>query len=99
MSRGVPVRARNIGGLPEAKMGVDYLLPVNPVTHYEPALDSKMVPKALVPAQDIEPWRAALTALVTDRDLYERNAVQSREVALDYLEHLNVSKFEALIET
>jgi surfactin synthase thioesterase subunit/glycosyltransferase involved in cell wall biosynthesis len=99
MSRGVPVMASNIGGIPEAKMGVDYLLPVNPVTHYEPALDSKMVPKALVPPQDIGPWRAALTALVTDRELYERNAAQSRQVALDYLEHLNVLKFEGLLET
>jgi surfactin synthase thioesterase subunit/glycosyltransferase involved in cell wall biosynthesis len=99
MSRGVPVIASNIGGIPEAKMGVDYLLPVNPVTHYEPSLDSKLVPEALVPQQNIEPWRAALTALVTDRDLYERNAAQSREVALDYLEHLNVLKFEGLLET
>ena len=97
MSRGVPVIASNIGGIPEAKMGVDYLLPVNPITRYEPALDSKMVPKALVPAQDIEPWRAALTALVTDRALYEENARQSREVALDYLEHLNVLPFETLL--
>ncbi len=97
MSRGVPVMASNIGGIPEAKMGVDYLLPVNPVTHYEPALDSKMVPKARVPAQDVEPWRKVLNALVTDRALYEQNAGQSREAALAYLESLNVLKFEALL--
>ncbi len=90
MSRGVPVMASDIGGLPEAKMGVDYLLPVNPVTHYQPSLDSRMVPKALVPPQDIEPWRKALAALVSDRALYEENSRQSRAAATDYLEHLNV---------
>lgn len=99
MSRGVPVMASDIGGLPEAKMGVDYLLPVNPVTHYQPSLDSRMVPLATVPPQHIEPWQKALTVLVTDRAHYEENSRQSREAALDYLEHLNVLKFEALLQS
>jgi surfactin synthase thioesterase subunit/glycosyltransferase involved in cell wall biosynthesis len=98
MSRGVPVMASDVGGLHEAKMGVDYLLPVNPVTHYKPTLDSRMVPMAETPPQDIGPWRAALTSLLTDRPHYESIARQSREAALDYLEHLNVGKFEALLE-
>jgi surfactin synthase thioesterase subunit/glycosyltransferase involved in cell wall biosynthesis len=98
MSRGVPVMASDVGGLHEAKMGVDYLLPVNPVTHYEPSLDSRMVPMALTPPQDIGPWHAALTRLLTDRPHYEEIAQQSREAALDYLEHLNVLRFEALLE-
>ena len=29
--RGVPVMAANVGGIPEAKMGVPYLLPVRPI--------------------------------------------------------------------
>jgi surfactin synthase thioesterase subunit/glycosyltransferase involved in cell wall biosynthesis len=99
MSRGIPVIASDLGGLPEAKMGVGYLLPVNPVTGYAPSLDSKMVPSALVPQQDIEPWRKALAALTTDRALYEENARQSRAAAMDYLEHLNVLPFEALLES
>jgi surfactin synthase thioesterase subunit/glycosyltransferase involved in cell wall biosynthesis len=98
MSRAVPVIASNIGGLPEAKMGVDYLVPVRPVERYEPTLNSKMVPVAAVPKQDIGPWREALTALVTDRALYEDNARRSREAALAYLDNLNVLPFEALLE-
>ena len=31
MLRGVPVATSNVGGLPEAMMGVDYLLPVRPI--------------------------------------------------------------------
>jgi surfactin synthase thioesterase subunit/glycosyltransferase involved in cell wall biosynthesis len=97
MSRAVPVIASNIGGLPEAKMGVEYLVPVTPVTRYEASLDSKMVPVAVVPQQNIGPWKEALTALVTDRELWRDNAWRSREAALAYLDGLNVLKFEALL--
>ena len=33
--RGVPVMAANVGGIPEAMMGVPYLLPVRPIEKYE----------------------------------------------------------------
>jgi surfactin synthase thioesterase subunit/glycosyltransferase involved in cell wall biosynthesis len=97
MSRAVPVMASDVGGLSEAKMGVEYLLPVNPVVAYRPSLDARMVPVAEAPPQDIEPWLRALTRLVADRAHYEAIAEQSREAALDYLEHLNVRPFEALL--
>ncbi len=44
MLRGVPVIASNTGGLPEAKMGVPYVLPVSPIVRYRPRLDRQMVP-------------------------------------------------------
>ncbi len=34
MLHGIPVLASDIGGLPEAKLGVDYLLPVRPIEEY-----------------------------------------------------------------
>ena len=37
MLRGVPVMAANVGGIPEAKMGVPYLLPVTPIAKYQTA--------------------------------------------------------------
>ena len=97
MARGVPVMASDVGGLSEAKMGVDYLLPVNPVKHYRPSLDSRMVPEAEVPAQNVGPWLEALQKLTTDRAHYEENSQQSRQAAANYLENLNVLKFEALL--
>ena len=44
MLRGVPVLAGDIGGIREAKLGVDYLLPVRPIEKYQPRLDEQMVP-------------------------------------------------------
>src|ERR1035441_639203 len=58
--RGVPVMAAKVGGIPEAMMGVPYLLPVCPIVKYEMRLDEQMVPVADAPAQGIAPWRRAL---------------------------------------
>ena len=60
MSRGVPVIAADVGGLHEALLGVDYLLPVNPIRSYRPVVDMNMVPIADVPPQDTRPWLQAL---------------------------------------
>lgn len=97
MSRGVPVIAADVGGLHEAHLGVDYLLPVNPIRHYKPSVDKNMVPVADVPPQNIEPWVDAIRRLVTDRGHWEDLARQSRDAALAYAENLNVLPFEAFL--
>jgi surfactin synthase thioesterase subunit len=94
---GVPVMAANTGGLPEAKMGVPYLLPVNPIARYQPRLNERMAPIAEVPAQDLSPWIEALRQLLTDRAHYDEIARQSREAARHYAENLSVEPFEALL--
>ena len=71
MLHGVPVIASNVGGIPEAKMGVEYLLPVRPIAKYQERVDEQMVPVADVPAQDIGPWYDALNRLLSDRGHYE----------------------------
>ena len=96
MLRGVPVIAADIGGIPEAKMGVPYLLPVNPIVKYRPAVDEQMVPVAEVPPQDLAPWRDALHRLLTDRNHYADIARASRTAALDYARNLNVIPFEQI---
>jgi surfactin synthase thioesterase subunit/glycosyltransferase involved in cell wall biosynthesis len=97
MLRGVPVIASNVGGLPEAKLGVPYLLPVNPVTRYQAALDENMVPVASVPQQDIAPWSAALDRLTSDRAHWEHIADESRAAAQKYASTLSVEPFESLL--
>jgi surfactin synthase thioesterase subunit/glycosyltransferase involved in cell wall biosynthesis len=98
MLRGVPVMASDVGGIPEAKMGVPYLLPVNPIVKYEARLDEQMVPVAEVPPQDVEPWRAALGRLLTDPGHYRTIARASRAAALAYAADLHAGHFENLLE-
>lgn len=94
MERGVPVIASNTGGIPEAKMGVPYVLPVNPILHYEKRLDEQMVPIADVPAQEIGPWRDALERVWTDAAHWREIAEASRSAALEYRVRCTVEPFE-----
>lgn len=94
MLAGVPVMASNLGGLPEAKMGVPYILPVTQIEGYEHRLNEQFVPVADVPPQDIEPWRAALERLTSDRQHWEELAQLSRDTALHYAETATVEPFE-----
>jgi surfactin synthase thioesterase subunit/glycosyltransferase involved in cell wall biosynthesis len=98
MLHGVPVIASKVGGIPEAKLGTDYLLPVTPIAKYQEQVDEQMVPVAEVPAQDIEPWYDALHRLLSDRAHYEQLALDSRAAALRYAAGLSVAPFEQLLE-
>jgi surfactin synthase thioesterase subunit/glycosyltransferase involved in cell wall biosynthesis len=97
MLRGVPVIASNVGGIPEAKMGVEYLLPVEPITRYDPTLDERMVPVADVPPQNIGPWQEALARLTSDSEHYADVSRRSREAALAYTSHLTAEPFEKFL--
>ena len=96
MLRGIPVLASDAGGLPETKLGVDYVLPVNKIERYE--LDSKMQVRPVVPRQDVSMWLKALTDVITDRALYERLSLASREAALSFVGNLGPHHFERYLE-
>jgi surfactin synthase thioesterase subunit len=98
MLRGVPVMASNVGGIPEAMMGVPYLLPVNPIARYQTRLDEQMVPVAEVPPQATEPWREALGRLIEDRAHWEELSRASRAAAVEYAAGLSVGPFESLLD-
>jgi surfactin synthase thioesterase subunit/glycosyltransferase involved in cell wall biosynthesis len=97
MVRGVPVLAANIGGIPEAMLGVDYLLPVRPIEKYLPQVDAHMVPVPVIPEQDVSPWRQALERVASDRSHWEELSVRSRSAALAYVESHGIERFESYL--
>jgi glycosyltransferase involved in cell wall biosynthesis len=98
MLRGIPVLASDSGGLPEAKLGIDYVLPVRQIERFSDAFDNRMKPKAITPEQNIEPWLAALRKLLTDRLHYEQISADSREAALAFVAGISIDPFEAYLE-
>jgi glycosyltransferase involved in cell wall biosynthesis len=98
MARGIPVMASATGGLAEAMLGMDYLLPVNPVVRYRSQVDALMVPMAEIPPQDVGPWLTTLERLLTDRAHYEQLSAAVRMAALAYAENLNALPFEAYLQ-
>jgi medium-chain acyl-[acyl-carrier-protein] hydrolase len=89
--------ASDVGGLHEAKLGVPYLIRVNPIVSYKPSLDASMVPVADVPEQNITQWKAVLTRLWSDPAHWQEIAAASRRAALEYAANLNVLPFEKLL--
>ena len=89
MLRGIPVLASNLGGLPEAKLGVDYLLPVTPARRDHD--------RYICPTQVVEPWCEALQELLDNHDTYDACSQRSRDAALDFAANATVTPFEQLL--
>jgi glycosyltransferase involved in cell wall biosynthesis/SAM-dependent methyltransferase len=89
MLRGIPVLASQIGGLPEAKLGVQYLIAVNPGEFR----DGRFV----CPPQNVTPWAHALDELLFDEQAYARCSRLSREAALAFVGQISVTAFERLM--
>lgn len=82
MLRGIPVLASDVGGTSEAKLGVDYLLPVNPITEFTNELDERLLPVPQMRDQPLSIWLDALSTITNDRIRYEKVSKESREAAL-----------------
>ena len=95
MLRGIPVIASNVGGLPEAKQGIDYILPVNPIRKYISEKELLMsVHRPVVPEQNLEPWAKELDRLLRDKTHYEELAKESYEKAAAFHAELGFEAFE-----
>ena len=99
MSRAIPVLSSDVGGLPEAKLGVDYVLPVKPISQYENRRDDKLIKVPIVPNQEIGPWLNALRELLSDRNRYQQLAKKSQDTALQYISSLSIIPFETYLES
>jgi surfactin synthase thioesterase subunit/glycosyltransferase involved in cell wall biosynthesis len=100
MLRGVPVIASNTGGLPEAKLGVPYVLPVSPIAKYERRLDERMVPVAVAPPQDLDPWIDAVLRLTSDPEHWRDISMRSHDAAHEYLQNtLRIEPFEQFLKS
>jgi glycosyltransferase involved in cell wall biosynthesis len=82
--RGIPVIASNAGGLPEAKIGLPYCIPVKEVTGERHANGDYIVPD-----QDIGPWEEALGKVMTDREEYQALQTLTATKAGDWLRGLD----------
>jgi glycosyltransferase involved in cell wall biosynthesis len=98
LARAIPVLASNVGGMAEAMLGLDYVLPVNPVTRYRPSVDELMVPVMEIPQQDPQPWIEVLGRLLSDRVHYDDLSARSRATALAYARGVTVEPFEAYLK-
>jgi glycosyltransferase involved in cell wall biosynthesis len=98
MLRGIPVLASNVGGLPEAKLGVDYVLPLRPIEKYEDRRDESWIPVPVIPDQNIEPWETALRTVLSDKAEFDRISSDSRKAATDYVSGLSVIPTERYLE-
>jgi glycosyltransferase involved in cell wall biosynthesis len=99
MVRGVPFLASAVGGLPEAKLGVDYVLPVRPIAKYEQRLDARRLPVAHVPDQDVSPWTDALSKLIEDAGQYEQISAASRAAATAFVSRVRVETAETVFRS
>jgi thioesterase domain-containing protein/glycosyltransferase involved in cell wall biosynthesis/acyl carrier protein len=98
MLHAIPVLASDVGGLREAKLGTDYLLPVSEIKSYQNRYDEHHLPIPNVPAQDIAPWEKALREILTNQPRYEDLAQKSRAAAIDFVAKARFSDFEAILQ-
>jgi glycosyltransferase involved in cell wall biosynthesis len=97
MLRGIPVLASNLGGLPEAKLGTEFVFDVAPITRFRQSLDDALLPLPIVPLQDIHPWRKPIEMLLSDRPLYRAHSLMAREVSNKFVATLSCGPLEKFL--
>ncbi|MGI5239045.1 glycosyltransferase [Dactylosporangium sp. CA-139066] len=93
---GVPVLAGDVGGLPEAMLGQPHVLPVRPIERYE---GGTVHPVAVVPEQDLGPWRETLSRLLSDEAYAQQVREASRRAAAAFVSGLDEGMLERYLRT
>ncbi|KAF5668278.1 glycosyltransferase family 4 [Fusarium denticulatum] len=88
--RGIPVVSSNAGALSESMLGLDYIIPVIPITGERDELG-----RYTIPEQDVAPWVKVITKLMQHRSEYERVSNTVRNTTIKWLK----GNSEADIET
>ena len=87
--RGIPVISSNSGALPEAMLGLDCIIPVNPINGKRDREGAYIVPE-----QDIRPWVQVVDKLMNDRSEYEKLSTRVREKTEQWLKDLDETALE-----
>jgi glycosyltransferase involved in cell wall biosynthesis len=93
----VPVIASNSGGLPEAKAGTDFVIPVRLIKSYEPVFDDRNMPRPLLPPQDIAPWLEALRVLLEDSAVYQSQRRAHQAAASSFVRQIDRYALERVL--
>ena len=99
MLRGVPVVASDSGGLREAKNGTGYVIPVRPIQRYEATFDDRNMPRAVIPAQNAEPWAKAITELTQSRECYDLEVQRARTAAQSFVQRIDPFAINHVLES
>jgi glycosyltransferase involved in cell wall biosynthesis len=97
MLRGIPVLASDVGGLPEAKLGTNFVLPVRPIERFSGEVDENQLPIGIMPEQDTAPWQHALTSLLTNPEIYATESLAARTAATRFADSLHIGALESIL--
>ncbi|EUC50732.1 glycosyltransferase family 4 protein [Bipolaris oryzae ATCC 44560] len=87
--RGIPVISSSSGALPEAMLGLDHIVPVNPING-----DRDEEGAYIVPPQDIRPWVKTVNRLMNNRSEYENLSIAVREKTVQWLKDMDEMALE-----
>jgi glycosyltransferase involved in cell wall biosynthesis len=82
--RGIPVISSDAGALPEAMLGLNYIVPVNPIKGNRNDKGTYIVPD-----QDIEPWVDIVNKLMRNKSEYEEISMKVRDTTSHWLKNMD----------
>jgi glycosyltransferase involved in cell wall biosynthesis len=97
MLDGVPVIASDSGGLPEAKAGTDFVIPVRLIESYAPVFDDRNMPRPLLPPQEVGPWFEALRVLLADSNVYQDQRRAHQAAASNFVRQIERFELERVL--